>query len=581
MGRDRPAGGGRCDRHPAGAGTVPGDGGAQPVGLRRRRRPPVAAEFRDAAARLALLPGGRQHVPGRGRRHGAELPARVHARLDRLAHRPAVAAHLRSAQPGAVLPLALCGRDRVDLSRGAQQRHVAALARRTRHPARLHPHLQHRRRDLGARAVLHALCLSVRDRADAANGCRARGRRARARRVFLGDLAVRDRSAADAVAAFGSLGRVRDQRRLVRRAARARRNPRHPHHADRDLSSRPVPHGFWPRRRLRRRGDGGDDPARHSAAAVSRPPPLRYREREGLSPAADPSALARQARGLRDRGAVPRRRRRAADARGADGGVVDDLDRPLQSGGADLAQLRLRDLRLQAHPAGHPQQPVPGARRRHRGRGAGAAAVLLPQPQHLAAAPPGRCGAVAAARHPRHHPGAGLSPHRHPHAALQHLDHHPDRLHRALLSIRDPHGLRPAAWDQSRARAERAGERRELAADHALRAAAAAHAGHHRRLADAVRDLHPRARGYHPALCPGDRDHQRGARDPERAQRGQHDRAGSRPAGAAARRLRILPPYARITGAGLTGRGRFRQSRQAAQALRWADSRRRRLVRGG
>ena len=53
---------------------------------------------------------------------------------------------------------------------------------------------------------------------------------------------------------------------------------------------------------------------------------------------------------------------------------------------------------------------------------------------------------------------------------------------------------------------------------HALRAAAAAAAGDHRGLADAVRDLHPRARRHHPALCARHRDDQRGAGDPERAQ---------------------------------------------------------------
>ena len=53
---------------------------------------------------------------------------------------------------------------------------------------------------------------------------------------------------------------------------------------------------------------------------------------------------------------------------------------------------------------------------------------------------------------------------------------------------------------------------------HALRAPAPAAARDHRRLADAVRDLHPRARRHHPALCARDRDDQRRARAPERAQ---------------------------------------------------------------
>ena len=83
------------------------------------------------------------------------------------------------------------------------------------------------------------------------------------------------------------------------------------------------------------------------------------------------------------------------------------------------------------------------------------------------------------------------------------LSDHPHRLRRAVLPVRHADGVGDAARHQSRARAERAGERRHLAADHALRAAAAADAGDHRGLADAVRDLHPRARSDHSALRPG------------------------------------------------------------------------------
>ena len=117
------------------------------------------------------------------------------------------------------------------------------------------------------------------------------------------------------------------------------------------------------------------------------------------------------------------------------------------------------------------------------------------------------------------------------------LGDHPHRLCRAVLPVRHPHGVGDAARDQPGARAERAGERRHLAADHALRAPAAADAGDRRRVADAVRDLHPRTRRHHPALCPGHRDHQRGAGGALRTQHRLRRGAGGDPAHAAADRI--------------------------------------------
>ncbi len=145
-----------------------------------------------------------------------------------------------------------------------------------------------------------------------------------------------------------------------------------------------------------------------------------------------------------------------------------------------LRQFRLRAVQLFAHPAGHPQQPVSRPGRRHARHRHQRAAGLLRQSRQPQTPGARRRGAVAAARHSGHHPGARLPDPGDPHAALFHARHHPDRLRRALLPVRDPHGLRHAARHQSGARAERARERRDLAADHALRAAAAAAAGDHR-----------------------------------------------------------------------------------------------------
>src|ERR1700730_8881182 len=130
----------------------------------------------------------------------------------------------------------------------------------------------------------------------------------------------------------------------------------------------------------------------------------------------------------------------------------------------------------------------------------------------------GRCDPVLAARHSGHHSGPRLSYPRHSHAAVFDARHHPDRLHRAVLSVRDAYRLGDAARHQPAPLTECARERRRLAADHALRAGAAPDAGDRRRLADAVRDLYSRARRHHPALCARHRNHQRGACRSQRAQ---------------------------------------------------------------
>ena len=88
-----------------------------------------------------------------------------------------------------------------------------------------------------------------------------------------------------------------------------------------------------------------------------------------------------------------------------------------------------------------------------------------------------------------------------------------DRLHRAILSVRHAHGVRACCWrsipssSRARAQAARAGSRRMRFVLVPLLLP-----GDHRRLADAVRDLHSRARRDHPALCPRDGDDQRRTR---------------------------------------------------------------------
>ena len=140
---------------------------------------------------------------------------------------------------------------------------------------------------LGAGPVLHALRLSLRHRADAADGRRARGCGAGARCFVLVHAAARDDPAADAVAAVGRAGGVRDECRACstcrwrwpqpaasapcRRRSSSRCNTRRI-----SVARRPSASWSWRRRS-----------SLHPAAAISRQAPVRNGQREGLSAPAD------------------------------------------------------------------------------------------------------------------------------------------------------------------------------------------------------------------------------------------------------------------------------------------------------
>ena len=148
------------------------------------RRAPVAAEFRTCSMTRASI--------RRSATRCCPVPARPYSvacsglRSPGSCREPICPGGAGSkSSTGAVLPVALCRRRRWIYLAAPNSGMLQTLARHARHSARLHPHLQHRRRHLGAVAVLHALRLSLRHRADAADGRGAGGCSARARRFVL------------------------------------------------------------------------------------------------------------------------------------------------------------------------------------------------------------------------------------------------------------------------------------------------------------------------------------------------------------------------------------------------------------